>query len=116
MKGDQNPADYLRDILEVAEKISRFIEGLTHETFCADEKTVFAVVRGLEIVGEAVRNIPPTFRTEHPDVPWQLMAGMRDRLIHDYGGVNLVIVWNAASKELPKIEPRLREILDEIGG
>ena len=116
MKDERNPADYLRDILEVAEKISQFINGFNYETFCADKKTVFAVVRGLEIVGEAVRNIPPSFRAKHPEIPWQFMTGMRDRLIHDYGGVNLVIFWNAAGSELPKLEPRLREMLDELGG
>lgn len=115
MKEERNPSDCLRDILEVAGKISQFISGLTYETFCADEKTVFAVVRGLKIIGEAARNVTPALRNKYPRIPWRLMTGMRDRLIHDYGGVNLVIVWNAASKELPNLEPKLREMLDEIG-
>ena len=115
MKEEQKAADYLCDILEVGEKISKFTHGLTYEKFCDDEKTVWAVVRGLEIVGEAARNISPGFRDKYSRIPWRLMIGMRDRLIHDYGGVNLVIVWNAASKELPDLEPQIRQILDELG-
>jgi uncharacterized protein with HEPN domain len=115
VKEERNPSDCVRDILEAAEKVSQFIRGLTYEKFCGDEKTVFAVVRGLEIVGEAARNVTPALRDKYPGIPWRLMTGMRDRLIHDYGGVNLAIVWNAASKDLPDLEPKFRAMLNELG-
>jgi uncharacterized protein with HEPN domain len=79
-------------------------------------KPCWAVIRGLEIIGEAVRNIPPPLRQKHPQIPWRLITGMRDRLIHDYLGVNSIIVWNAATKELPEIEPQIRQMLNEHGG
>jgi uncharacterized protein with HEPN domain len=116
VKAAQNPSDCLRDILEIAQKISKFVEGQTYETFRNDDKTVFAVIRGLEIAGEAARNIPPDLRNKYPQIPWRQIAGMRDRLIHDYGGVNFMIVWNAATQELPGLEPHLRQMLDELGG
>jgi uncharacterized protein with HEPN domain len=116
VKAERKPSDHLADMLEASGKISQFIHGLTYEQFCADEKTVWAVIRGLEIIGEAVRSIPPLLRQKYPQIPWRLITGMRDRLIHDYVGVNLIIVWNAATKELPAIEPELRQMLDELGG
>jgi uncharacterized protein with HEPN domain len=116
VKEERKSADYLSDILEAARKVSKFVEGLTFEQFCNDEKTVFAVIRGLEIIGEAVRNIPPPLRQKYPQISWRLITGMRDRLIHDYLGVDLIIVWNAATKELPEVEPKIREMLDELSG
>lgn len=116
MKEEREPADYPADILEAAGKISRFVEGLTFEQFCKDEKTIFAVIRGLEIIGEAVRHTPPPLRQKYPQISWRLITGMRDRLIHDYLGVDLIIVWNAATKELPAVKPKIREMLNEIGG
>ena len=78
-------------MLDAAEKAQSFVAGMDFEAFASDAKTVFATIRALEVVGEAAKNIPQTFRTTHPSVPWIDMAGMRDVLIHEYFGVDLSI-------------------------
>ncbi len=75
--------DYLNDILDAMGKAQQFVGNLSYEEFSEDDKTVFAVVRALEIVGEATKNIPNDIRNEYLEVPWKDMAGMRDILIHD---------------------------------
>jgi uncharacterized protein with HEPN domain len=114
VKSERTPADYISDILEASAQIAQFIQGMTLEDFSADNKTQFAVIRGLEIIGEAVRKISPAVREKHPQIPWREIAGMRDKLIHDYIGVNMNIVWNAATKNLPALDPKLREMLDAL--
>jgi uncharacterized protein with HEPN domain len=108
--------DYLTDILAAADEVSRFVAGVDFDQFCADRKTVYAVIHAIEIMGEAVRSIPPDIRKQYPNIPWRDMAGMRDRLIHGYRDINLKIVWNTVTEDLPAIVPKLREMLDELGG
>jgi uncharacterized protein with HEPN domain len=78
-----------------------------------DQKTIYAVVRALEIIGEAVRKIPGSVRNRYPEIPWKNMAGMRDKLIHEYFGVNLRIVWDAVQKDIPPLKPLFEKILKE---
>jgi len=113
MTSERTYVDYLEDILDATEKVGQFIQGMTYEQFAQDAKTVFAVVHALEIIGEATKKIPPSVKERYTKVPWRAMAGMRDKLIHEYFGVNLMVVWKTASKDLANLEPIIRRILME---
>ncbi len=102
---------YLEDILAAAEAIESFVAGLAFEAFQADDKTVSAVLRKLEIIGEAVKGIPDNVRQAHPGVPWREMAGMRDKLIHFYFGVDHELVWKAIKGRFPAVMPEIQKIL-----
>ena len=103
-------ADYLGDILSAIVEVEEFTRGMSYDAFIVDKRTINAVIRSLEVLGEATKHIPAGFRKKHPDIPWSKMAGMRDVLIHDYMGVDLKTVWKVAQERLPEIKP-LVEIL-----
>jgi uncharacterized protein with HEPN domain len=115
MKIKREYSDYIKDILDAINKVEKFIEGMTFEQFANDDKTVFAVIRALEIIGEATKNIERQVRESYPQIPWREMAGIRDKLIHDYIGVNINVVWKAAIEDLPKLKPKIQHILTTIG-
>jgi len=110
---DREFEDYLKDILEAMEKAQRFVKNFSYEEFTEDDKTVFAVVRALEIIGEATKKIPDDIRKENPDIPWKDMAGMRDILIHDYFGVDLETVWKTVIERIPEIKPLIKKLLEQ---
>jgi len=110
---ERTSVDHLEDILDAAEKAQRFVEGSTYEAFVNDDKSVFAVIRALGIIGEATKQLREELRDEYPEVPWSLMAGMRDKLIHDYVNVDRQIVWHTVQDELPRVQRQLRRIVDE---
>jgi uncharacterized protein with HEPN domain len=104
-------SDYLDDILTAIIDVEEFTRGMYFETFTEDKKTVNAVIRSLEVLGEATKSIPISFRQKHPDIPWSKMAGMRDVLIHDYMGVDLKTVWKVAQERLPELKPMLQKLI-----
>lgn len=100
----------LEDILEAIEKIRRYTDGMTYETFADDERTVDAVVRNITVIGEAARNIPEDVEKGHPDVPWTEMRGIRNVVVHEYFGISKKILWSTVNRDLPRLIPLLRRI------
>jgi uncharacterized protein with HEPN domain len=104
---------YLLHALEAIDAIQRYtVDG--RETFFADRKTQDAVIRNVEIIGQAVKGISEQTRSLEPNVPWRQIAGMRDKLIHEYFGVDLALVWDVVERELPVLRPQLADLADRL--
>ncbi|WP_143763377.1 HepT-like ribonuclease domain-containing protein [Methanothrix harundinacea] len=101
MKEKRDHLDYLQDILSMIEKVEEFTEDLSLEEFEESEMVYFAVIRALEVMGEAAKQVPTEVKRRYPEVPWSRMAGMRDKMIHGYFGVDLHIVWETATRSIP---------------
>ncbi len=110
------PRDYkvfLADILEAINKIRSYTASFSLESFSKDEKSIDAVVRNLEVIGEAIKNVPDDVRLKYPDVEWKRIAGLRDILIHEYFGIDVVIIWDIIRNKLPVLEAQVKQILNE---
>jgi uncharacterized protein with HEPN domain len=108
--------DYVEDILDAMDKAEILLEEVTYEQFVSDFRINFAVVRALEIVGEATKRLPMTLRDQYPSIPWKEMAGMRDRIIHGYDNVNFRIVWDTVKKRIPIVKPQIQQIITDYEG
>lgn len=104
--------DYLQDMLDSIVAIEEFIEGMSVEDFKQDRKTIFAVTRAIEIIGEAVKNIPESFRSKYRDIPWRAMAGMRDKLIHEYFGVDIEVLWETTQQDIPQLKVLITRVME----
>ena len=103
----------IEDIIEAAEAILDFAEGLDYEGFARDKKTVDASIRNFEVIGEAARHVPLEIRSRYDDVPWTEMSAMRNILSHEYFGIDLSIIWKSIRSDLPLILPSLRKMLSD---
>jgi uncharacterized protein with HEPN domain len=106
----------LLDIERAARLVGEFVAGMDQAAFEADDKTRSAVLHQLTVIGEAVKRLSPEFRTTHPILPWRLIAGMRDRLIHGYDSVNLAEVWQTLQRDLPEMRAAIVLLLDTDKG
>ena len=111
----KRPVGFLvEDIWEAVERVERYIGDITLKTFLEDSKTTDAVVRNLEIIGEAARRLPDDFKVKHSEVEWVKIVGLRHRIVHEYFGVDLDIVWQILKNDLPAFKEKLRSIREKL--
>jgi uncharacterized protein with HEPN domain len=113
---NQEFLDFIEDILDGMNKAEALLEAVSYSRFETDFRINFAVVRALEIIGEAAKRMPDDLRQRYPDIPWKGMAGMRDRIIHGYDNVDLQIVWDVVKRDIPQIRPKIEGILRDYEG
>lgn len=106
----KEPTLYLQDILTSITKIEEYAKGLSFEEFSKDEKSIDAVVRNLEIIGEAARNIPQEITVKYSDIAWDKMVSMRNKVMHEYFGVDVEIVWKTINEDLPEVKEKLKTL------
>jgi uncharacterized protein with HEPN domain len=111
---ERDSRDFLEDILRYMRYAENFVEGYSFEEFAEDEKTIIALVKCIEVVGEASKRIPEDVRSKYPTIPWRDMTGIRDRLVHGYFSVDMSIIWKTATEEFPEIKPQIEAILKDI--
>ncbi len=105
---------YVRDMLEAFANTQEFVEGLSYDEFVRDKKTVSAVTRELEVAGEACKQVPASVRDRYGDIPWSDIAGMRDKLIHFYFGVDMEIVWETVKSRVPQLMDLIEVVVREL--
>lgn len=107
-------SEFLQDILDTIADIEIFTENVELEAFQANREKVLAVVKSIEILGEAVKKVPDDIRNQYPDIPWKSIAGMRDVLVHEYWGIDVNIIWATVQEGLPPLKATIAEIATDV--
>lgn len=117
MSSPRRDGQYLADICEAMHRVLTYTKDMSCEEFAAREMAQDAVLRNLQVIGEAAKKLSPELRAQHNSVPWRDMAGLRDRIVHDYFGIDYDVVWSVVSNDVPRLLPVMLGILtDEISG
>lgn len=111
---NRTPELLVEDIIDSISKINKYVAGIDYQKFVNDDRTVDAVIRNFEIIGEASWRLPPEFKSKHSNIDWEKLRGFRNRIVHDYFGIDYEIVWNIISNTLPEFEDSIKIILEEI--
>ena len=106
-----NPNNYLQHILEEIAFLEKTSKGLSYDNFLKNQILIRAFARSLEIIGEAAKKIPASFRKKHPEIEWKSIAGMRDKLIHDYFGIDFELLWSVVKNNLPSLKEKIEKLL-----
>lgn len=114
MTAPRQSIDYLNDIIEAIGKAEEFSHDMSVEEFLADDKTLYATIRAIEIIGEASKQVPQSVRDQYSDLPWRQMSGMRDKLIHAYFGVDATVIWKTVKEDIPQIKNALDRVIREL--
>jgi uncharacterized protein with HEPN domain len=106
--------DYLSDILESIDDIESFTKDMTFSDFVNDKRTINAVTRSIEIIGEATKRIPESIRVKYTSIPWKKMSGMRDKMIHEYDNIDLEILWKTIKDDVPSVRPLIYKVFKDL--
>jgi len=111
---ERSLAEFLQDILDTIADLETFTANVEFEAFRANREKVLAVVKSIEILGEAVKKIPDDIRTQYPEIPWKAIAGMRDMLVHEYWGIDANVVWATVQEGLPPLKAVIMEVAEKL--
>lgn len=106
--------DYIQDILSALTEGLEFVKGLSYEDFQDDKKTIYAVIRTIEVMGEAAKNIPKSIQNRFPEIPWKDISGMRNKLIHEYFGVDTGVIWKTVKQDFPQLKILIEKVKKEF--
>ena len=112
----KDPRIFIEHILECIERIEEYTRGVTKEEFLSSGQLQDAVIRRIEVIGEAVKNIPDDIKQRYPDIPWREIAGMRDILIHEYFGVDLELIWKVAKEDVFELKKKMLKVKEDLEG